>query len=231
MASGPTTSWQVEEEKVEAVTDSISVGSKITVDGDCSHKIKRHLLLGRKAMRSLLLFFSHLVMFDTLWSHGLQHTGFPCPSPSPGACLNSCLLIRWCHPTISSSVIPFSSSLQYFPASGSLLLNQFILSGGQSIGACFSISPSSDYSGLISFRIDCFDLAVQGTLESPNNNSKASVLQCSAFFMVFFLYCMVLIPHLIVIRLSYKISAKCLAQKRVQLNISSLSPNLPFPIL
>ena len=53
MASSPTTSWQVEEEKVEAVTDSIFVGSKITVDGDCSHKIKRHLLLGRKAMANL----------------------------------------------------------------------------------------------------------------------------------------------------------------------------------
>ena len=66
MASGPITSWQVDVEKMETVTDFMFLGSKITVDGDCSHKIKRHLLLGRKAMRSLLLFFSHLVMFDTL---------------------------------------------------------------------------------------------------------------------------------------------------------------------
>ena len=66
MASGPITSWQVDGEKMETVTDFMFLGSKINVDGDCSHKIKRHLLLGRKAMRSLLLFFSRLVMFDTL---------------------------------------------------------------------------------------------------------------------------------------------------------------------
>ena len=99
------------------------------------HKIKRHLLLGRKAMRSLLLFFSRLVMFDTLWSHGLQHTGFPCPSPSPGACLNSCPLSRWCHPTILSSVVPFSSCLQSFPASASFPKSHLFASGSQSIGA------------------------------------------------------------------------------------------------
>jgi len=135
MASGPITSWQVDVEKMETVTDFMFLGSKITVDGDCSHKIKRHLLLGRKAMRSLLLFFSHLVMFDTLWSHGLQHTGFPCPSPSPGACLNSCLLSRWFHPIISSSVVPFSSSLQSFPASRSFPISHLFSSGSQSIGA------------------------------------------------------------------------------------------------
>ena len=114
----------------------------------------------------IVVFVSHSVVSDSLQPHGLQHVRLPCPSPSPGACSNSCLLIRRCHPTISPSVVPFSSSLQYFPASGSFLLSWFISSGGQSIGACFSISPSNDYSGLISFRIDCFDLAVQGTLKS-----------------------------------------------------------------
>ena len=104
------------------------------------HKIKRHLLLGRKAMRSLLLFFSRLVMFDTLWSHGLQHTGFPCPSPSPGACLNSCPLSRWFHPIISSSVVPFSSCPQSFPASGSFQISQAFAPDGQSIGVSASAS-------------------------------------------------------------------------------------------
>ena len=66
MVSGPITSWQIDGETMETVTDFVFLGSKITVDGDCSDKIKRHLLLGRKAMRSLLLLFSHLVMFNTL---------------------------------------------------------------------------------------------------------------------------------------------------------------------
>ena len=69
----------------------------------------------------------------TLRPHGLQHARFPCPSPTPGACSNSCPSSQWCHPTISSSVIPFSSHLQSFPASGSLPMSQFFTSGGQSI--------------------------------------------------------------------------------------------------
>ena len=86
----------------------------------------------------------------TLLSHGLQHARPPCPSPTPGAYLNSCPLSRWCHPTISSSVVPASSCLQSFPASGSFQMSQFFTSGGQSFS--FSISPSNEYSGLISFR-------------------------------------------------------------------------------
>ena len=61
--------------------------------------------------------FSRSVMSDSLWPHGLQHARLPCPSPTPGACSNSCPLSWWCHPTISSSAIPFSSCLQFFPAS------------------------------------------------------------------------------------------------------------------
>jgi len=79
-----------------------------------------------------LLLFSSSVMSDSLWPHGLQHIRFPCPSPSPGACSNSCPLCQRCHPTTSPSVIPFSSCLQSFPASGSFL-SQFFTSGGQSI--------------------------------------------------------------------------------------------------
>ena len=71
----------------------------------------------------------------SLWPHGLQHTRLPCPSPTPGACSNSCPSSRWCRPTILSSVIPFSSCPQSFPASGSFPTSLFFASGGQSIGA------------------------------------------------------------------------------------------------
>ena len=89
--------------------------------------------------------FSHPVMSDSLWPHGLQHARLPCPSPTPGACSNSCPLSRWCHPTISSSVVPFSSCPQSFPAWGSFPMRQFLASGGQSIGvsASASILPMS----------------------------------------------------------------------------------------
>ena len=85
----------------------------------------------------------------------------------------------WCHPTISSSIFPFSSCLQSFPASGFFPMSQFFTSGGQIIGFSLSISPSNEYSGLISFRIDWLDLlAVQGTLKSllQHHSSKASIL-------------------------------------------------------
>ena len=132
-----------------------------------------------------LLVFSCSVVSDSLWPHGL-HARLPCPSPSPGAWSNSCPLSWWCHPTISSSVIPFSSCLQSFPASGSFLMSWLFTSGGQSTDD-FSISPSNEYSGLISFRIVWFYfLVVQGTLQSllQHHSSKASILWHSAFFMV-----------------------------------------------
>ena len=85
------------------------------------------------------LLFSHLVVSGSLWLQGLQHARLACPSPSPGACSNSCPLSQWCHPTISSSVIPFSC-LQSFPASGSFLMSQLFASGGQRIGVSASAS-------------------------------------------------------------------------------------------
>ena len=88
-----------------------------------------------------MLLFSRSVMSNSLWSHGLQHARLPCPSPSPGACSNSCPLNQWYHPTISSSVIPFSSWPQSFPASGSFPMSQLFTSGGQSIGASTSVLP------------------------------------------------------------------------------------------
>ena len=81
-----------------------------------------------------LLLFSSSVMSDSLWPHGLQHIRLSCPSPSPGACSNSCPSCQRCHPTISPSVIPFSSCLQSFPASGSFLMCRLFASHGQSIG-------------------------------------------------------------------------------------------------
>ena len=80
------------------------------------------------------------VMSDSLWCYRLQHSRLPCPSPTPRACSNSCPLSWWGHPTISSSVIPFSSCLQSFPASGSFPMRQFFSSGGQSIGVSASAS-------------------------------------------------------------------------------------------
>ena len=125
--------------------------------------------------------FSHSVMSNYLQPCGLQHARLPCPSPSPRACSNSCPFSQRYHPTILSSVIPFYSCLQSFPASGSFPKSQFFPSGGQSIGKyySFSISPSNEYSGLISFRIDWFDLlAIQGILKSllQHHSSKASIL-------------------------------------------------------
>ena len=84
--------------------------------------------------------FSHSVVSDSLWPHESQHASPPCPSPTPGAGSNSCPLSRWCHPTVSSSVVPFSSCLHSFSASGSFPVNQFFPSGGQSIGVSASTS-------------------------------------------------------------------------------------------
>ena len=128
-------------------------------------------------------------MSKILRPHGLQHTRPICPSPTSGVCSNSCPLSRWHHPTISSSVIPFSSCLQSFPASGSFQRSQFFTSGldAKDWSFSFSISPSNEYSGLISFRMVWLDLLlVQGTLKSllQHHSSKASILRWSAFFIV-----------------------------------------------
>jgi len=89
----------------------------------------------------LLLLFSHSVMSNSLQPQGLQYTRLSCPSLPPGACSNSCPSSQWCHPTISSSVIPFSSCPQSFPESGSFPMSQLFASRGQSIGASVSVLP------------------------------------------------------------------------------------------
>ena len=121
-------------------------------------------------------------MSDSLWPHGLQHSRLSYPSLTPIACSNSCPLSHWCHATISSSVVPFSSCLQSFPSSGSFPMSQLFASGGQNTGVSASTSVLP-----ISLRMDWLDLlAVQGTLKSllQQHSSKASILQCSAFFTV-----------------------------------------------
>ena len=96
--------------------------------------------------------FSCSVVSNSLWPHGLRHARPPCPSLTPGVYSNSCSLNRWCHPTISSSVIPFSSCLQSFPASGSFQMSQVFASGGQGIlvSASASVLPlnTQDWSPL-----------------------------------------------------------------------------------
>ena len=131
--------------------------------------------------------FSHSVVSNSLRPHGLQHTSFPCPSPTPGARSNSRPLSQWCHPTISSSVVPFSSCLQSFPASGSFPMSQFFTSGSQSIrvSASASVLPMSiqdqfplGWAGLISLQSEGLSRVFQ------HHSPKASILRCSAFFIV-----------------------------------------------
>ena len=127
-------------------------------------------------------------MSNTLGPHIPQHARPPCPSPIPRVHPNTCPLSWWCHPTISSSVIPFFSCPQSFPAPGSFQMSQLFTSGGQSIGvsASTSVLPVNtedwsplEWTGWISLR-------VQGTLKSllQHHISKASMLRCSAFFIV-----------------------------------------------
>ena len=148
---------------------------------------KRPLLYNRRKFFSTLssVQFSRSFRSNSLWPHGLQHARPPCPSPTPGVYPNSCPVSWWCHPTTSSSVVPFSSHLQPFPASGSFPKSVLHIRWPKYWSFTFSISPSNEYSELISFRMDWFDpLAVQGTLKSPlqHHSSKASIFQHSAFF-------------------------------------------------
>ena len=127
---------------------------------------------------------SYSVVSDSLQPQGLQHARPPCPSPTPRVYSDSCPLSQWCHPTISSSVVPFSSHLQSFPASNESVLRVW---WPKYWSFSFKISPSNEYSGLISFRMDWLDLlVVQGPLKSllQHPSSKGSILQHSAFFIV-----------------------------------------------
>ena len=133
--------------------------------------------------------FSHSVVSGSLQPHGLQHTRLPCPSPAPGARLNSCPSSWWCHPTISSSVVPFYSCLQSFLESGSFWMSQFFASGGQSI-----IGASTSVSALPVNIQDWFPLGWTGSISlkskglsrvfSNTTVQKHQFFGCSAFFIV-----------------------------------------------
>ena len=129
--------------------------------------------------------FSRSAVSDFLWPHGLQHTRLPCPSPAPRACSNSCPSSWWCHPTISSSVIPFFSCLPSFPASGYFPMNQFFASGGQSIGASASASvlPMNiqdwfplGWTGLISLQSKGLSRVFSNTTVQKHHSSVLSFL-------------------------------------------------------
>ena len=209
-------------------------GSKITANGDCSHEIKRHLLLGRKVMTNLdsilksrditLPTMVHLVkamvcpvvmygceswtvkkaehekidafevwcwrkLLRVLWTaRRTKHARPPCPPLTPRACSNSCPSSQWCHPTNLILCCPLLLLPYIFPSIG-VFFNESVLHirWPKYWSFSFSISPSNESSGPISFRMDWFNLlAVQGSLKSllQHHSSEASVLQCSAFFMV-----------------------------------------------
>ena len=101
---------------------------------------KRAILRSQGGTQIIQLSSVHSVVFNSLWPDGLRHARLPCPSPTPRAYPNSCPLSGWCHPTISSSVIPFPFCLHSFPAAGSFPMNHFFASGGQSIGVSASAS-------------------------------------------------------------------------------------------
>ena len=125
--------------------------------------------------------FSCSVVSDSLQPHELQHTRPHCLSPTPRAYANSCLLSWWCHPTISSSVVPFSSCPQSFTASGSFQMSQLFSSGGQSIGvrvSAINISPSNEHQRLICFWMDW--LNEQTFEQTPEDGEgQGSLVYCS----------------------------------------------------
>jgi len=130
------------------------------------------------------LLFSHSGTCSSLRPHGPQHSWPPCPSPTSEANSNSCPLSRWCHPTISASVGPFSSCPWSFPASGSFPMSQVFASGGQGIGASASVFPMN-IQGWFPLGLTGLISLLQRTLKSllQHHSSKAPALWCSALFM------------------------------------------------
>ena len=135
MASDPITSWQINGEKSANSGRFYILGLQNHWRWWLQPWNWKTLVSWKKSSDKPLLLFSHSAVVVSLQPHGVQHARLPCPSPSLGACSNSCPLSQWCHPTILSSVIPFTSCLQSFPASGYFLMSQFFVSGVQSIGA------------------------------------------------------------------------------------------------
>ena len=206
MASSPITSREIDGETVEIVSDFILGGSKITADGDCSHEMKRRLLLGRKVMTNLdsilksgditlstkvrlvsSVQFSHLVVSNSLWPHESQHARPPCPSPITS--LPKPMSIELVMP--SSYLILCPLLLPLIPPFIMVFSNESTLRMRWTKYWTFSFSmiPSKEHPGLISFRTDWLDLlakSLQGTLKSllQHYSSKASILWHSAFCIV-----------------------------------------------
>ena len=137
-------------------------------------------------------------MSDSLWPHGLQHFRPSCPSPTPRVYLNSCPLSWWCHPTISSSVIPFSSCLQSFPASGSFQMSQFIATGGQSIrvSASASVLPMNIQDWLLLGWTGFISLQSKGLSRVFSNTT---VQKHQFFLLIFLIILFVEIPEIFVV--------------------------------
>ena len=133
--------------------------------------LRKHQERRKKLILNMLQFssvqFSHSVMSDSLQHHELQHAQPPCPSPTPRVHPNSCPSSWWCHPALSSSVVPFSSCPQSLPASESFPMSQLF---------SFSISPSKEHPGLISFRMDWS--AVATGLKNVSFHSNPKERQC-----------------------------------------------------
>ena len=158
---------------------------------NCQHPLnhQKSKRVPEKHLRFSLVQFSHSVMSDSLRPHESQHARPPFPSPTPGVYSNSFPSSQWCHPAISSSVVPFSSCNE----------STLRMRWPKYWSFSFRLSPSNEHPGLISFRMDWLDLlAVQGTLKSllQHRSSKASIFRCSAFFwqpLVYFLCLQILL--------------------------------------
>ena len=153
-------------------------------------RIYPHVAKWHRIMQSIFVIssvhFSRSVVCDYMWPHAARQ--LPCPSPTPVLCSNSCPSSRWRHPTIASSVFPFSSCLLSFPGSGSFSMSQYFASGDQSIGVSISESVlPTNIQDWFPFKTDWLDLlSVQRAFKSllQHHSSKASILWCSAFFMI-----------------------------------------------
>ena len=168
-------------QEIQYTRQSVNVWKINTINKKIS-LIEKSVILLISSVQSL----SRIRLFATPWTAVRRP---PCPSPTPRVHPNPCPSSQWCHPAISSSVIPFSSCPHSFPASGSFQMSQLSAWGGQSIGvsASTSVPPMNTQDWSISFRMDLLDLlAVQGTLKSllQHHSSKASILRHSAFFTV-----------------------------------------------
>ena len=152
----------------------------------------------RREANETFVQFSHSVVSNSLRPHGLQQAKPPSPSPTPGVYLNSCPLSQWCHPTISSSVIPFSSCPQSFPASGSFQMSQLFVSGGQIIGVSASTSvlpmDTQDWSplgwtGWISLLSKGLSRVFSNTTVQKHQFSAQLSLESSSHIHIWFSHC------------------------------------------